>query len=168
MLQCEATTGNEKAIFWYRVPLNIKSDLRTLLHRFRYTLDREWLYTQAASHTKLTEVVRRPSASISKSLCADQDDLHSLSSTRSSTDASSIAAGEGQADVCSASVPHEAAGDGKAMCGACGVARRGRAEAEGERWHTETSAQHAAVGLKHAVNIAKIVEATRTIRDEWE
>ena len=36
-----------------------------------------------------------------------------------------------------------------------------------EPWHTETSAQHGASGIKHAVNICKIVEAMGTLSDEW-
>ena len=47
--------------------------------------------TQAASHTKLREEVLRPSASISKGVCADQDGQQSFLST-SSTDASSMSA----------------------------------------------------------------------------
>ena len=127
---------------------------------------------QAASHTKLTEAVLRARASISKGRCADQDDLHSFSSTRSSTGASSIAArrqnvkgGKEKPEQMSAALRYLTRQ--QEMAKQCAdhmvllddAAQRLQKE---ERWHTETSAQHGASGIKHAVNICKIVEAMGT------
>ena len=115
--------------------------------------------------------------SISKGRCVDQDDLHSLSSTRSSTDASSIAArrqrfkgGKEKPEHTSAALRYLTRQQEVAKQCADHVvlldAAVQRLEKE-ERWHTETSAQHGTSGIKHAANISKIVEAMGTLRDEW-
>ena len=166
-----------KGHFWYQVPLNTKSDHRAFPHRFRFTLDREWLYPPGNLAHKAHGGSAAPTGiNFQGWLCgrgrSSQPFLHD-----SSTDASSIAArrqkfkgGKEKPQHVSAALRYLTRQQEMAkQCADHMVLLDDavqRLEKE-ERWHTETSAQHGAPGIKHAVNISKIVEAMGTLRDEW-
>ena len=154
-----------KGHFGYRVPLNTKSDHRAFLHRFRFTLDREWLYLPSSLAHKAHDSSTAPiGINFQGSLCGPgrstqpffHEELHRRLVHCCPSPEIQGWPGEARAHVCSAAVPHEAVGGGEAACGSYGVVRRRRAEA-----------QHGASGIKHAVNISKIVEAIDTLRDQW-
>ena len=127
-----------KGHFWYRVPLNTKSDHRAFLHKFRFTLDCEWLYPPGSIAHKAHGGSAAPTGiNFQGSLCGPgrstqlffHEELHRRLVHCCPSPECQGWQGEARADVCSPAVPHEAAGDGEAMCGSYGVARRRRAEA---------------------------------------